>query len=1025
MAVASVVLNIKANTDRALNDFKRFSAQLDNKFLVSGLKLDVVRSALSQINREFQKAIGDQGLTAGQSLLAAQNQAAAILNVFKSVGPEASKALTDQFSTAFSRIAIQAGGTSDDIKKALSATPFISTNLSKEVRDSLNAAIMGVQVDMRRAGLGEDFGGVVRQFLAGELSAGQMMGSESALQNQLGNELLRKTGNMAVMTNAQQRSEAIFAVVSDPAFRKSLSDSAKEAYGFRATIEDLNTRLFNPKEGVFGVLREVTMGIGDKTNIFRETGALVESVFGRQGLFVNFFKQIGKIFGIEDPLKVIIIGVRFVTRQFDKLNDFVQSPGVQGMVKKIQETFNVIKKFFTDLYQQVIKDFSDPTSLVGQVKQIGTKIGQFFEQLYTAISTGAWDPASAVASIQEVGKAARGFIEQIGKSFRDMDVEKQGSLFLEIFKTMVAEVAQTLGTAIKEAILSIFSSKGLAVLGGVVGVLYEALNKFFTGLFGGNKGIGAALGGVAMAGLGVLLARKIREVFMSILRPIQALRTGGGGALGVVNRLLGGGRGGGDLDPSARGPSSMLGTAQAFNRQVIFYLQKIAACVCGPGGIGGGGDTPQSRRERARTGRGPQGAGMPRRAPLTSLDTVNPYAYGNNGAYLPSPDVRRSFLASRKESARNILGRGSSSAALEAYTESLGGPYGPLSDLDVDQRRSRASEIAGGQGLADRYNRRYSRRARIGRGMRGFGKGALIAGGLTAAAVGIGSLFGGGDAQASEFDPATGLPIEQPKASAGNAFGAMAGGAAKGALDGAMYGSVLGPKGAIAGAVIGAVIGGVAPLLDEGTRKGVKEFTDGVGKSLKNAGASISKAANGGIQFIKDGFGSISKWFGNIDWKTVLINALVPGGSMAIEGLKGIAEFASKLNIFDGIKAGIDSIADPVKNIWNNISSWKPPWAREVGGPVIKGTSYIVGERGPEIFTPGASGSISTNRDLMAMRAGGKSASSVSASFNIAINVNGAMGAGDVEALRGPVLRIVEEAWASATQGTVSRGAVG
>ena len=1033
MAVSSVVLNIKANTDRALNDFKRFSAQLDNKFLVSGLKLDVVRSALSQINREFQKAIGEQGLQAGMSLKAAENQAAAIMNVFKSGGIEASKALTDQFTTAFSRIAVQAGGTSEDIKKALSATPFISTNLSKDVRDSLNAAIMGVQVDMRRAGLGEDFGGVVRQFLAGELSAGEMMGSGNALQTQLGGALIDKTGNMAVMTNAQQRSEAIFAVVSDPKFRKALSDSAKEAYGFRATIEDLNTRLFNPKEGVFGMLREVTMGIGDKTSIFRETGVLVESVFGRQGLFVNFFKQIGKIFGIEDPLKVIIIGIRFVTRQFNKLNDFVQSPEVQGMVKKIQETFNVIKKFFTDLYQQTIKDFSDPTSLVGQVKQIGIKIGQFFEQLYTTISTGAWDPASAVASIQEVGKAARGFIEQIGKSFRDMDVEKQGSLFLEIFKTMVAEVAQTLGTAIREAIASIFSGKGGAVFAGVLTTLYEGLSKFFKGLFGGNDAAGALFGGAAMAGLGVLLARKIREVFMSILRPIRALVGGGGGALGFANRLLGGGRGGGDIDPNARGPSSMLGTAQAFNRQVIFYLQRIAACVCGPGGFGGGGgpdldgNTPQSRRERARTGRGPQGAGMPRRAPLTSLDTANPYAY-SRGAYLPQPDVRRSFLASRKESARNILGRGSSSAALEAYMESLRGPF---ADLDADQRGLMASEVAergggkahGGQQIADRYNRRYSRRARLGRGIRGFGKGALIAGGLT---LGAAALFGGGAAQASTIDPQTGEPIETSQQRQMAGVGNVLGGGLEGAMTGAAIGSIIPGIGTATGAVIGAVIGGVVPLLDEGTRKGIKEFTDGVGKSFQNAGASISKAANGGIQFIKDGFGSISKWFGNIDWKTVLINALVPGGSNTIEGLKGIAEFASKLNIFDGIKSGIDAISSTTSSILSG--DWLPKalgGKREAGGPVIKGTSYLVGERGPEIFTPGASGSVSTNRDLMAMRSGGGSASSVSANFNITIQVNSNMGAGDVEALRGPVLRIVEEAWASATQGTISRGAVG
>lgn len=987
MAVASVVLNIKANTDRALNDFKRFSAQLDNKFLVSGLKLDVVRSALSQINREFQKAIGEQGLQAGMSLKAAENQAAAVMNVFKSGGIEASKALTDQFTTAFSRIAVQAGGTSEDIKKALSATPFISTNLSKDVRDSLNAAIMGVQVDMRRAGLGEDFGGVIKKFLAGEINAGELMKSSNASEVAAGSELMRVSGNIGTISNAQERSEAVMkAFGPNTAFTKNLKGMAKEAYGFRATIEDLNTRLFNPKEGVFGVLREVTMGIGDKTSIFRETGVLVESVFGRQGLFVNFFKQIGKIFGIEDPLKVIIIGVRFVTRQFDKLNDFVQSPGVQGMVKKIQETFNVIKKFFTDLYQQVIKDFSDPTSLVGQVKQIGTKIGQFFEQLYTTISTGAWDPASAVASIQEVGKAARGFIEQIGKSFRDMDVEKQGSLFLEIFKTMVAEVAQTLGTAIREAIASIFSGKGGAVFAGVLTTLYEGLSKFFKGLFGGNDAAGALFGGAAMAGLGVLLARKIREVFMSILRPIQALGRGGGGVGGFINRLLGGG-GSAGADPNL---NPMTGRA-AFQGQVIARMDAIIRILAGGGATDidyGGPSSPVDGGPRRKERRG-----------------------GRRGSSGPRTRPRTQFSASIGPLPEN---------SFESWAFD-GDNFQPYLDPNRTDARSRSTR--------ERFNSRYGsggRRAMLGRGMRGFGKGALIAGGLTAAAVGIGSLFGGGAAQASEIDPATGLPIEQPKASAGNAFGAMAGGAAKGALDGAMYGSVLGPKGAIAGAVIGAVIGGVAPLLDEGTRKGVKEFTDGVGKSLQNAGASISKAANGGIQFIKDGFGSISKWFGNIDWKTVLINALVPGGSMTIDGLKGIAEFASKLNIFDGIKSGVDAISSTASSILSG--DWLPKalgGKREAGGPAIKGTSYLVGERGPEIFTPGASGSISTNRDLMAMRSGGGSSSPISASFNIAINVNGNMGAGDVEALRGPVLRIVEEAWASATQGTVSRGAVG
>jgi hypothetical protein len=42
-------------------------------------------------------------------------------------------------------------------------------------------------------------------------------------------------------------------------------------------------------------------------------------------------------------------------------------------------------------------------------------------------------------------------------------------------------------------------------------------------------------------------------------------------------------------------------------------------------------------------------------------------------------------------------------------------------------------------------------------------------------------------------------------------------------------------------------------------------------------------------------------------------------------------------------------------------SSYYTPARRAAGGPVAAGTSYLVGERGPELFTPGASGAISPN----------------------------------------------------------------
>ena len=973
MAITSVVLDIKTNTERALNDFKRFSSQLDNKFLVSGLKLDVVRSALGQINREFQKAIGEQGLQSGQSLRAAQNQAVLLTQTFKGFSAGASADMAQQFSTAFSQIAVVAGGTAQDIQKALAATPFISTNLPEDMRRALGKGVLDFQKDFRRAGLSEDFGGIAKQFLSGGISAKALMESKDAGQASLGAQLIKSSGGaIDTITNAEQRTRAFYAAIQDPAFVKTISEMAKRTYGFKAVIEDLNSTLFNPEAGVFGSLRQVTMAIGDKTTVFDETKALVDSVFGRQGVFVNFFKQIGKIFGLEDPLKAIIIGIRFVTRQFNKLNKFIQSPEIQEIVKKIQEVFSVVKNFFTRLYSQVTSDFSDPTSLIGQVKQIGTDIGGFFEQLYKTISTGVWDPASAVADIKKVGATARKFIEQIGKSFRDMDVEKQGSLFLEIFKTMVAEVAQTLGTAIKEAILSVFSGKGGAVFAGVLTTLYEGLSKFFTGLFGGNQGAGAVLGGAAMAALGVLFVRRIRGALESVLRPIQALRTGGGGALGLANRLLGGGRGDRNLE----------GGRMGFQAQVIARMDAIIRILGGYAGpsspLEGGNTDP--RRGRRGGGDGGGGGGD-----------------GDGGGGVDSDGSRRRGGGR----SRRVRGRTQYSGSIgplprgsaEAWTWADDN-YQPYMDADRSDARGRST--------SQRFNSRYGsggRRALIGRRFRGFGKAALIAGGLT---LGATTLFGGGSAQASELDPSAG----QPQVGAGEAFGRVGMGALEGASTGAMIGSIIPGVGTGLGAGIGAAIGAATQLFDKSVRDAILEsiawFSNGTASNAK-------KLWDGLVSNIMKTFDGIKSFARSIDWKNVILDTILPGRALlrgAAEGL-GLGKNKKDENLGDKIKNGL-------------------AWAlgiREVGGTVIKGTSYIVGERGPEIFTPGASGSISANRELTAMRFG-SSGFGATAMFNITIQVNGNMGAGDVEMLRAPVLRIVEEAWASATQGTVSRGVV-
>ena len=912
MATSSVILDIRANTTRALADFKRFSAQLDNKFLISGLKLDVVRSALGQINREFQKSIGEQGLTAGQSLRAAQNQASMLLQTFKGFGEDASASITESFSSTFNQLAVTAGGTFDDVKKSLAATPWISANLPEEIREKIGAGILKFQTDARRAGFGDDLGNVAKRFLAGEINAGDLSQSTNAFESSLGVKLQQRGGTPATITNALERTQVFFDTISDSQYSKQLEKAAKGAAGFRIVLENLNSYLFNPEAGVFGAVRKVVLSTGETTTILDETEKLIGSIFGKQGTFVLFFQQISKIFGLEDPLKVVINGIKWITKQFDRLNKFLQSPEVQGIVKLLQETFTNIKAFVDKVYQSVKTNLEDPDSTINQ---IGKSVKDFFTNIYTSVTSGGWDPANIKTLIEGVGKQIRGFIENVGKSIREADVEKQGAFFLEIFKTVIGEVAQTLGTAIKEAILTVFSGKGAAVLGGAITVLYGALSKFFTGLFGGNTGVGGFLGGAAMAGLGILLARRIRSVVEGVIRPIQAIRRGGGGAGGVVNRLLGGGGGRGGGDPNLE--AGRLG----FQQQVIARMDAIIRILAGGGS--------------------------------TDID------YG-----------------------------------------------GPSSSLENRPRNSRR------------------------RAMRRFGRGAAIAGGVTLAGAGILGMIGGQKASAAEFDPETGQPIQTPRQNQMAGVGNVLGGGLEGALSGAAIGSIIPVIGTATGAVIGGVIGGVVPLLDEGTRKGVTDFISGVSKSLQKAGKSISDAVGNGINFIKDGFGNIGKSFSGINWRDLLIKALIPGGSATIQGLQGISEFASKLNIFDGIRDGIDG----VKGVVESIRDYLPGWLGGGGGkqktsfaglnhhgPALaqearsSGYEAVIANKGESVIPTNG---FSTLANLVEQRLTSNTRSSaqggdISATFNVAINVSGGLNA-DAEQLRKPVMEIIAKAWQEA-----------
>ncbi|MDY0550248.1 phage tail length tape measure family protein [Pasteurella multocida] len=98
------------------------------------------------------------------------------------------------------------------------------------------------------------------------------------------------------------------------------------------------------------------------------------------------------------------------------------------------------------------------------------------------------------------------------------------------------------------------------------------------------------------------------------------------------------------------------------------------------------------------------------------------------------------------------------------------------------------------------------------------------------------------------------------------------------------------------------------------------------------------------------------------------------------------------------------AVASAGANVLNQLTSVTLSGARAMGGPVGGGRAYLVGEKGPEIFVPGASGQITSNENLNKALGGGSSKTVV---INQTNNF-GSEGANDQE-LAGMIAKLTKE----------------
>lgn len=142
----------------------------------------------------------------------------------------------------------------------------------------------------------------------------------------------------------------------------------------------------------------------------------------------------------------------------------------------------------------------------------------------------------------------------------------------------------------------------------------------------------------------------------------------------------------------------------------------------------------------------------------------------------------------------------------------------------------------------------------------------------------------------------------------------------------------------------------------------IRKPAEDLGKAFTSA---LSGAITGGLESIGEGIGNVlsGKGFGSAivgvigDLLTQLGKALIAYGAVK-SGLDKILGPGGLL-IPGGVAIGLGVAAIAFGSIFKNFKG-----ARELGGPVSASGTYLVGEKGPELFTPNTGGSITPNNKL-------------------------------------------------------------
>ena len=915
--MANIALDIRANTQKALGEFKKLSRELDNKFLVQGLKLDVVKNAFKQINREFDNALGDQGLRTAETTGQLQRSLGQNLVALRKFGREGAEAVSNSVKSALLDLQAQGEITGEVVRDAFNVAGLLDFEGTAEERKQqfTRASTEIAQFLQKTEFLFGDQGqqtSLAKKALSGQLTVQDLLNIDTEAGG-VGNEfktILLKYSDALRSVDPTTRTRAYLAALREyqnsPEFQKDLFSIAP----IRAVFLQLRG-LFSP-EGVFGAIRAVGEEIESfddpsrriPRTVLNTTGILLRTIFDKdEGLFAELFNALQDVFGSGfDPLEPILTGIEFFTDVVESIRDFFASPAFRNLLG----VFEPLKEAIGNIESQGLVNIT-PDEINGVVDGVFDSVRLAFNKLASFI--------------------------------RNIDVSTIGS----IVGNLVTEIVKTLPSLINVAVAAI-------------GKAIQALGAILSKIDGGQLG---AVFAAVISGIGELILRAIPVVLIAIGKAFQALvgaftESGivgkaliAGAFASFISRIFGGpglisairqsiGAGFGRLFPGRGGrvDARTVAGLRGFEASVISRLNTIIRLLGGRPGTDPFGGGP---------GRGP------RRAPTRAVQERFRRRFGDrafrqrfrNPGFRAGARFRLAGQVARRQG-RRLLDFGS--RFTQPITRAIGGLRGQLSQFragfGTTARTARGFNVAVGAASPGRaFN--------IGQGIRG-----------------LFSRIGGSATQAISQVAKQAPRVAGAATAAANAARSAGGGLLRGA--GNLFRGVAGriPRGGIFGAALSGLfladilgrktdaseLEGLTPeekrerrRQDErGKTRGVLGLLAGIGSgALAGGGVGAALGAAGANPFTV----AIGGFLGSI-----------VGGIIGEEAVNVLGD-----NIIDGVTGFAKSVGGFFSGLWNNVTGFFGGAFEKITGffdNVVKWFTDLPGNIGKSLS--GAWNSIST-----------------------------------------------------------------